>query len=434
MTDIDLNKSFRTNPITHEDLFIRSASQHLIDNTGCSIKQANKYSSKFYDGVINELIRQYPYTNRLYKKIHLFGFSRGKLSRKLGSFQVNKVRYYTFTEIDKATDLIKSASKGNGIDKQLSEVSISSTLYNIIIESMTDDQKVFDATYEHYQKELLDPLLHDKVYIDADSLTSYLNSGTDFKKNEVPTIKRLLQLNSIHGYIPHIINMSDFGRKYYRGINLQGATSGTRKAALPDSTDIDINSCSNEFLIQQANKYGVSCDYLKEYSANKEQIRIDISKAVFGENPTDDELKKIKQGITAIGFGARMIDRSGNALNKIIKNGIKRAWFINHKFMVGYYNDMSDIGKAVYAANKNELADEKFLESSKGRMSKSKVMAYLYQHFERHAMMTAFAGFEQNIKLMVHDGCYVEGLPSAAIAVIKARFAEMGLTISVDKN
>ncbi len=428
---IDLEDTFNTSPITHEDLFIRNASQLLIDNTGCSIKQANKYTLKFYHGIINELIRQYPNTNRLYKKINLFGLARGKLSRTMGSFRANKIRYYTFTEIDKITDLITSAYKGDSIDKKLSEVSISPTFHNIILDKITDNQRIYDATYEHYHKELSDPNLFDKVYIDVDSLTSYLNSGITCQL-DVRVINRLLQLNSIHGYVPHIINMSDFGRKYYRCINLQVASSDIRRAALPDCIEIDINSCSNEFLIQQANTYGVSCDYLKEYSANKDQLRIDITKAVFGDNYTKDELKIIKQCITALGFGAIMTDRSGNAINKIIKNGIKRAQFINHKFMVGYYNDMSNIGTAVYAANKTKFANMECVKTEKGRLSKSKVMAYLYQHFEHDTMMRAFDGFKSNVKLLVHDGCYVEGLSIGAIALIKERFADMKLTVSID--
>jgi len=196
---IDLEDTFNTSPITHEDLFIRNASQLLIDNTGCSIKQANKYTLKFYHGIINELIRQYPNTNRLYKKINLFGLARGKLSRTMGSFRANKIRYYTFTEIDKITDLITSAYKGDSIDMKLSEVSISPTFHNIILDKITDNQRVYDATYEHYHKELSDPNLFDKVYIDVDSLTSYLNSGITCQL-DVRVINRLLQLNSIHGF------------------------------------------------------------------------------------------------------------------------------------------------------------------------------------------------------------------------------------------
>ena len=30
----------------------------------------------------------------------------------------------------------------------------------------------------------------------------------------------------------------------------------------PNAIEVDIDSCSNEFLMQQANEHGVSCDYL----------------------------------------------------------------------------------------------------------------------------------------------------------------------------
>jgi hypothetical protein len=125
----------------------------------------------------------------------------------------------------------------------------------------------------------------------------------------------------------------------------------------------------------------------------------------------------------------------GNAIHDIIKNGVRRSKFTKNWFIKGYCQEMVEIGKAVYRANKDQLKDVDCLYSvtktNRKLFKKAKLMAYLYQHFERDAMDTAFAGFQNNIKLMVHDGCYAEGLSDKDIDIIKRRFRKNSLTVSV---
>jgi hypothetical protein len=119
-----------------------------------------------------------------------------------------------------------------------------------------------------------------------------------------------------------------------------------------------------------------------------------------------------------------------------LKDGVHHDNFISHWFVKGYYKELSDIGKAVYADNKDKLKDEDCLyrEGKNGKKSfiKTKLLSYMYHHFERNVMDTAFAGFEKNIKIMVHDGCYIEGLSDKDLRTIEGRFADMGLTVSID--
>ena len=59
-------------------------------------------------------------------------------------------------------------------------------------------------------------------------------------------------------------------------------------------------------------------------------------------------------------------------------------------------------------------------------------MAHQFQHFERYAMDTSFAGFDKYVKLRIHDGIYIEGMPGVYLNVVKRRFADMKLTVSVE--
>jgi hypothetical protein len=261
----------------------------------------------------------------------------------------------------------------------------------------------------------------------------------------------------VFGYLPHIPNESNFGRLYYRCLNLQGAPKELRKAALPNAIEADIDSCSNEFLMRQANKHGVGCNYLKLFSDEKASMRVEITKKVFNVDEsdanfycdfgtececdskcdckpvTDSYLKIIKQCITSIGFGARIIDYKDNAINTLLQNKIHRARFLNHEFITGYSSDMKKITTAVVKAHP-ELHDLPYLHSNSGKLSSSKLMAYQFQHFERYAMDTAFSGFDEYVKLRIHDGRYIEGMSADDLNVVKRRFADMKLTVSVECN
>jgi hypothetical protein len=94
---------------------------------------------------------------------------------------------------------------------------------------------------------------------------------------------------------------------------------------------------------------------------------------------------------------------------------------------------MKNISTAVVNAHP-ELHDLPYLLSNGGNLSPSKLMAHQFQHFERYAMDTAFAGFDKYVKLRIHDGRYIEGMNVDDLNVVKRRFADIDLTVSVEFN
>ena len=426
---------FKTQVLTHWELYVKETARLLHVNTGYPINKSLTKVAKFYDVVINEFIKQTIYNKDALLGLGIYNIYLTGFAKELGTFNVNKTRRCVYKSILAVCPLFRVLDEGNGLSKKLTSVVVIPSFRKVINEGMTNSYLVSDCIFRDYLDEISDPLKHEKVYIDADSLRS---ARSGFKKmHSVKLANYLLHVHKVFGYLPHIPNESNFGRLYYRCLNLQGAPKELRKVALPNATEVDIDSCSNEFLMQQAKEHGVSCDYLKLFSAEKTNIRIEITKKVFDVDKSDANfdsyLSVIKQCITAIGFGARIIDYKENAISNLLQNRIHRARFLNHEFITGYSSDMKNISTAVVNAHP-ELHDLPYLLSNGGNLSPSKLMAHQFQHFERYAMDTAFAGFDKYVKLRIHDGRYIEGMNVDDLNVVKRRFADIDLTVSVEFN
>ena len=291
----------------------------------------------------------------------------------------------------------------------------------------------------------------DKIKINAESLQDFINETThamlsacddeyaELKKMKAIS-KQLLLINSVNDYVPLMISYSHSGRKYYSGskhTNLQQMKKVIRTACFKGCTEIDINACSAQFLIQQAQQYGCSSKTLRQLKANsfKKKIRYDVAKHVYGV-ATEETIKGAKEIITAIGLGGSLTSLS-HKHNKLLSRGtvtveqLKKAHL--HSFVRPYYNEVQAINQSIFDDNQH-LVDKKFLHKDndiKQPLQKGKVSTYLYQKFEAEAMKTALKGFKPNIRLMVHDGVYLEGISSYNILRIKQRFDNMDLTITV---
>jgi len=438
---METHYEFKTQVLTHWELYVKETARLLHADTGYPIAKSLVRVAKFYDVIINEFIKQTIYNKNSLLALGVYNIYLTGFAKELGTFNVKKTRRCAYKSILAVCPLFRVLSKGNGLAKSLTSVVVIPSFRKVINEAMTNSYLVSDCIFRDYLDEVSDPLRHEKVYIDADSLRDARGGFIDKKTGKVKirsvqVANYLLHVHKVFGYVPHIPNESNFGRLYYRCINLQGAPKEVRKAALPNATEVDINSCSNEFLMQQANKHGVGCNYLKLFSAEKHSIRVEITKKVFDVDESDVDfsdvyLKTIKQCITAIGFGARIINYKDNAINVILESELHRARFMNHEFIVGYYADMNNISTAVVRAHP-ELHEFDYLLSDGGKLSPSKLMAYQFQHFERNAMDTSFEGFDKYVKLRIHDGRYIEGMSSDDLDVVKRRFAKLGLTISVE--
>jgi hypothetical protein len=112
----------------------------------------------------------------------------------------------------------------------------------------------------------------------------------------------------------------------------------------------------------------------------------------------DFQLSLIKQALTAISFGAKStgsgwIDSSGAwknpALVEILKNQLERDRFLADPTVKAFIEEQRALDDFIFELVKNsssELLTLDCLQSASGRISKAKVLAYLYQHAETQAM------------------------------------------------
>jgi len=424
---------FKTKAISVRDNYVNDAAISVNSATGYSIVKSTAMVNVFFEEVVFEFIRRELNTDDDLIANKRYYISKSYLANKLGTFQVSGNRHCVLKTINNAAPLFFDIAIGSKSTNKITLAQVTVFFQKILNEAITNSEIVTSAMFDVFLDELSDPLKHDKIYIDANSLRGAV-AGYD-KVHDIKVANRLLHFNNVFGYLPHIINESPFGRKYYKGINLQGASKRIRKDAFPHAIEIDINSASNEWLMQQAKLHGLNYSLIEEFSQNKKAVRIAITIGVFGEHHSEEDFGNIKQCITAIGFGARLGNTKENSIYKILRTKVNCRKFMKHWFIEGYYKEMNEIGKAVYKANKDQLKNVDCLYSvnkkNKKLFKKAKLMAYLYQHFERNVMDTAFVGFGSNIKLMVHDGCYAEGLTDQNIVVVKRRFKSKGLTVSV---
>ncbi len=278
----------------------------------------------------------------------------------------------------------------------------------------------------------------DKIKINETALLYFTNTTTDEKLKSVA--KQLLLVNSVKGYIPLAVSYAHSGRKYYRGskyTNLQNANKEVRNVCFKGCTEIDINACSANYLIQQADKYGVEVKSLRQLRANsfKKKIRFDLAKHVYGV-ATQENIDKAKEIITAVGLGASLTVIH-HGFNKLLSRGVvdvvqmKRAY--RHSFMRMYCKEVTQLHKKMFN-NNQDLNTKSYLHKDgdmKQPLQMGRVCTYLYQRFEAKAMNTALKGYTDNIRLQVHDGVYLDNITTKDINIIKQRFSKMDLTISI---
>jgi hypothetical protein len=112
----------------------------------------------------------------------------------------------------------------------------------------------------------------------------------------------------------------------------------------------------------------------------------------------DFQPKLLKQAFTAISFGARQNstgwqNESGGwtnpALVDIIKNSADRERFLADPTVQAYINEQGILDAYLYElvkTQRRDLLSKSFLQTPSGRPSKSKILAYLYQHDETEVM------------------------------------------------
>jgi hypothetical protein len=321
-------------------------------------------------------------------------------------------------------------------------------LFNISIASASRQtpQDAFKEMYSSYFNELIawgdgDQTVVDFVPIDTRSLQAFIDSNISATKtaknsNHIDALKsnqiyaRTILLIAQHfesqGWapgIPQIISESEFGRRYYRGLNLQNCPKIVRNAALGNSFQYDLHASVFAWRYATAKKINpsIKLPYTLEYLDEKDQRRRQLADALEIRVSNKSKIEIIKQLLTAIGFGGRMgndqvswVDKTGTrqylSISKIIKSSSAREKLLAHPWLAGFIKEQKIISKIIFDAHKESVRSIKCLEGDHtgGKLSVNKVLAYLYQQEERRIMdmLTESSKQKGTFLLLVHDGFY----------------------------
>ena len=307
--------------------------------------------------------------------------------------------------------------------------------------------------------DITDPSKVDITPIDIKSLKAYIKGNENHRSAKTDKMKAyrkaaetiLLIAETAGGVLPQIIVESDYGRRYYKGPNLQTVSKVVRGAALGDHYEYDLNAAVYAIKLNICSmltdkKFTYTSEYIEGGGKYKQKIRELITKNVFGIDKSNefytDRLSKVKSAITAIGFGASRSgvsfkDPMGNwqqsSLDDIFsytitddgkkkkfdlwdQNKVKCAEkFVNDPWIKNFIEEQTEMTKLIvkYMIDSETITKEThpFLVDGRNAINHNRAMAYVFQTTERNIMDTVEKFIEQSGKevlLRVHDAIFTK--------------------------
>ena len=332
----------------------------------------------------------------------------------------------------KLTDLVTISDARSDLSTQLATATCAADIDALLSGSDVANGELFHRLYPDYFTALSN-LARDAVYdlapIDIGSLQAYITwLNTKATKLNPTRIEQLTaQAMVIHaiakytrGFLPMRRKPSAFGRMYYEGVSVQSVDKTLRRAMLGDCWEYDIRASVITWKLTFARELAAKIAPHKAwtnvfwasllYVENRAEFMRDVRAATFGTNPGTSRAFQdslIKLAVTAIGFGARAQsqgwrEQDGSwrtvALANILTNADERARFLESDIITKFIDEQTQLDKYLEAGVKEQLPDIYFgeLVTTKVRPSRSKAVAYLYQHQETQAMNTARAVLTQH--------------------------------------
>jgi hypothetical protein len=431
-----------------------------------SADKAQKLYNRYLNVLRKTLFRALPYIEG-----DIISFPLKQAQDMCGDFQYKNKRYYVWHEFLKLRPFFTIYKKGNKFNGVVSEVKIIDQKYIDLLIDSGDTEELVNTCYSKFDRSNMI-----MIPIDMTSLTGYI-SKTEYQLPRLDTtdprcgkLQRNLRtakyFKIIAEYfydeygdyvIPHIpSDKKQYGRIYYKGMNLQNCTKEVRAAALGDHISYDLNAAVYAIkllLVRDIyDEFGHSFEgqftYTKEYLDHKSHIREELASLIKCHMPNyPDTLKLVKEAMTAIGFGAKLHEGSWeyeglvryNALHYIIYNKDARASFAKHKFVSNFLREQNDINKIIYEYFSR---DNQFIEKVKdmpdmwnnnGKLLKSKTLAYLYQHAETQIMDIAVKDIIPHLR--IHD-CFImlKPIPSETMKSIKSELYEYSPYLNLVKE
>lgn len=389
-------------------------------------------AKRYFNLVKRELIRGCFRTNIEQDKFKLIPIKYNELLHRVGRYGPRGKQKYWLDWFQANHPLIEIVKKGSKIGKQgeLTVVKLTRELECWIMDA--DADAIIKSLYENELESSCDFVDIDLVSLDAyirhneDTLKYAVNNANHKKALESNNKRaRLIRLiaENCNSQLPQVINISQFGRKYYRGVNLQNASKIIRHAALGHCHSYDIEASVFVW------KYDTVKDLHPEvklpntltYLDFKDYHRERLADLIFG-NHNDRSVKTIKQVITAVGFGARSTNTvwrlengewQTSAIKDLIKGNEQLKMLFEDAWFKSFIEEQTLMTNLLFDAVKHEsnIKSLKILQNSNGQLNKNRCVSYLYQNAEAQIIKSLEEELhKQNNKILLicHDGFYTK--------------------------
>ena len=403
----------------------------------------------------------------LQHKLDLFAISLQQLSNQGGQIGPKKLRVHAWLR-NNNFNLVESVIIGSNLTGSVSQCRLTSLVTMVDTLAIEDqilstgiserDLDIFLSGDEFSNYQLLNVLypefkrrvpdteidqLFDLLPVDIESVKGYIIWLTIESKHlsreklnqALRQARTILAIASVmDGNYLQRKKPSAFGRLYYEGVSVQNINKELRRAVLGNCWEYDIRSSVVAWKMGWAKQYiaarGQGEDLRKVFSAtlgfleDKADFMATVRHFTFDESspvPKDLQPKLLKQAFTAISFGARVTNHgwqndsggwSNPALVDIIRNGDDRNRFLADATVQAFIKEQAILDAHLYELVKEQRRDllsKPFLQTPSGRPSKSKILAYLYQHDETEVMDIVCAVAAQHGRepiARVHDAIF----------------------------
>ncbi len=281
---------------------------------------------------------------------------------------------------------------------------------------------------------------YDHLSVDLQALETYIEQLSIHRPDLSPSKREcyLIQAVAIHKVATHFSGTypqkkihSFFGRTYYEGYSIQNVCKELRFAILGRGWDYDIRSCVVSWKLGFANDYmdkkgltGKISDhfpYSHLYSVDKKPLINAVAKEVFFDDTYApvEQRKLIKEAFTALNFGARLgnyqhVDEYGRykttALRTILHDPEELRRFNTSECVLGFKEEQDRLNQVIFnqfCDDHPQLLDAPEFRSKGGRLQRTKIMAYAFQHAETKVMNEVrriAASHSLTVLAHIHDG------------------------------
>jgi len=389
-------------------------------------KNAAHRALRKYVRVLEQLLAQAMINGRTPEqvKFNTYSISLQRLANLGGQIGPDRKRVHAWLKVN-GLELVRTVTQGSNLTGVVSTVKLTelATLMPETDEFTNKEKSITINRRSDYGINEADAALSQEVdwlEVDIKSVNAYSQWVTvQSKLISVEEKQRILlqartileEAKSNGGKYPQIRKPSVFGRTYYEGVSIQNVNKELRRAILGDCWEYDIRSSviswkmgfANDCLAALSSGQSIrqAFNATAAYLEDREDFMRTLRHFIFleGSNvPPDLQRKLLKQAVTAISFGARastagwysMAGKWTNpALAEIIKNAEERQRFLGDPTIRKFIQEQNQLDEFIFDLFKKEASDflkQPYLQTPGGRVSKSKVLAFCYQHTETQVM------------------------------------------------